>query len=332
MKLRMRTREATRRVSMKIRACLIAFVIAGFCAAPFSAMARPPSSLDYTPALDHGLLGEGRQAYRERADHARARDAYEAFSAHYRENPEDPVAGWHLALSCYYMGKRVVESKAERKRLYAEGRKRAEAALARDSDCGPCHLLAAINYALWGREVGIFRTLVGLPTVKAHLNRAAELDPAFGGGAPYRIQAIIAQALPTMFGGGKKRARKAVEKAIEAAPEEPLNYELLAYMLLEKYGDKKRALEVARRGLEVPDPGPDYVESLDALEELQKLVDTHDPTGGQGAGKRASVPDGVDRGVSSSGSTQAEAAVLKEATAPAKGSLSAEDSPVNTSR
>jgi len=135
-----------------------------------------------------------------------------------------------------------------------------------------------------------------------------------------------------MFGGGKKRARKAIEKAIEVAPEEPLNYELLAYLLLEKYDDKKRALEVAHRGLQVPHPGPDYVESLDALEELQELVDRYAPANGQGAAVRAAAPDGAKGESSSGGPSTAERPVPGTASVPAKGSPSAEGRPVKASR
>ena len=50
--------------------------------------------LEYSPLLDHGLLGEGRQAYRERADLDRARDSYELFKKHLEQN--------HLPLDRYF--------------------------------------------------------------------------------------------------------------------------------------------------------------------------------------------------------------------------------------
>ena len=83
--------------------------------------------------------------------------------------------------------------------------------------------------------------------MRSHLKKAAELDPAFGGGAPYRILATITDALPAMLGGGKKRAREEIEQAIEAAPEEPLNYEFLADLLADRFKDRERALRVAQQ-------------------------------------------------------------------------------------
>ncbi len=245
------------------------------CLALEPALAREPSSLDYSPVLDHGLLGEGRQAYRERGDHERAEESYEIFKRYLGHHPKDSVAAWHLALSCYYLGKKVFRAKEDKKRMFAEGRDRARDALRHDPACGPCHLLTAVNHALWAKEVGIFRALVGLPRVRHHLKRAAALEPAFGGAAAHRILANISQALPRMFGGGRKRARKEIEQAIEIAPDEPLNYEFLADLLIEDYHDPNAAVTVARRGLEKPPPPPEYVESLAAFEDLREIVEQH---------------------------------------------------------
>jgi hypothetical protein len=239
-----------------------------------AAQAKESTSLDYTPELDQGLLGEGRAAYRERADHDRARDAYRIFKEYFDAHPGDPTAAWHLGMACYFMGMRVVD-KADKKEMFAEGRDRAAEGLETDPDCGPCHLMTAVNHALWAREVGLFRTLVGLPSVKSHLHRAAELDPEFAGGAPYRVLAAIDKVVPRLLGGGRKKARRSIEKAIEVAPDEPLNYEILADILIDDYHDPAAAVKVARRGLRVPPPGPEYVESRDAIEALEHIVERH---------------------------------------------------------
>lgn len=251
--------------------------------------AASASELDFSPALDRGLLGEARQAYRERRDEAQAWRAQALFEQVHQAHPEDPVAAWHLSLACYYLGMRVLDDGPERTRVYARGREVAEAAIERAPDCAPCLLLAAVNHALWGEQVGIFRTLVGLPAVLRQLERSAELDPAFGGAAAHRVRAYLFRALPRLFGGGKARAREAIEMAIRAAPREPMNHAFLAELLQHDYDDLEGALRVARRGARLPPPGPEHVESLDALRELQALVQAHDATevarseGGPGA-------------------------------------------------
>ena len=81
-------------------ACALALAALIWPAPAASVTAQPLSVLDYQPALDQGLLGEGRRAYRERADRDRALDAYRIFKQNVRENPDDPVAAWHFSMSC----------------------------------------------------------------------------------------------------------------------------------------------------------------------------------------------------------------------------------------
>ena len=232
-------------------------------------------ALAIDPVLDQGVLGEGRTAYRERADASRAEDAYEIFKEYSEENPDDAVAAWHYSMACYWLGIRVYSDSDQKKAIYQEGLGAANRALSLDSDCGACHLLSAINYALWAEQVGIFRTLVGLPKVKKHLARAVELDPRFAGAAAYRVQATIYDKLPRLMGGGKRKARAALEKAIEVSPEEPLNYELLAILLRDRFNELPRAVAVAQRGLTVPEPGEEYVESRDSFAFLQEFVNRY---------------------------------------------------------
>jgi len=235
------------------------------------ANANDPFARD--PELDRGLLGEGRAAYRERADDARALDAYRIFEKNLEHNPDDVTAAWHLSMACYFVGLRVYDDPEMKKAIYLEGREVADRALSIDPECGPCHLLSAVNHALWADQVGIFRAMVGLPKVKSHLARAAELDPTFAGAAAMRVQATIAERLPRMFGGGKGKARRYIEQAIAISPDEPLNYEVLANLLAQRYDDLPLALAVARRGLSVPAPGPEHVESRDSIAYLKLFVD-----------------------------------------------------------
>ncbi len=86
------------------------------------------------------------------------------------------------------------------------------------------------------------------------------------------VRSQIARVLPRWLGGGKKKARGHLLRAIEMAPHEPLNYQFLAKLLLKDFGDREAALQVARQGLTVPRPGPEFVESVDSVKNLERLV------------------------------------------------------------
>lgn len=265
-----------RRTRLGVHA-IVAAILVGVVgtSAAFALSDASGASLDplaYQPALDEGPLGPGRQAYRERRDPARALESYQLFKRVVDEDPDDHVALWHLAMSCYYLGQRVMDTNEERKRVFAEGHRLAERAAAREPDCAPCHMLAGVNQALWGKEMGIFRVISGLPNVKRHLRRSTELDPTFAGASALRVRAQIARVLPRWLGGGKKKARAYLRRAIEIAPHEPLNYQFLAKLLWKQFDDRTAALAVARAGLEQPMPGPEFVESVDAVDRLHGLV------------------------------------------------------------
>jgi len=250
-------------------ALIAAFALAGVAPA---ALAFSEDPLAYQPELDDGPLGPGRPAYRERRDPDRALESYRLFKRVVDEQPDDAVALWHLALSCYYLGQRVFDTKEDRQRVFHEGYSLAETAVDRAPGCAPCHMLAGVNQALWGQEVGIFRVLSGLPNVKRHLRRSTEIDPAFAGASALRVRSQIARVLPRWLGGGKKKARRHLLRAIETAPQEPLNYQFLAKLLFKDFGDREGALRVARQGLELPMPGPEFVESVDSVRRLERYV------------------------------------------------------------
>ena len=50
------------------------------------------------------------------------------------QKPQDVDVAWHLALTCYYMGIRVLDDSDEKKRMFLEGRETALAAIERAPD------------------------------------------------------------------------------------------------------------------------------------------------------------------------------------------------------
>jgi len=241
----------------------------GLCiAAVLSFLAEPVSAQTNWKSAPRFV--EADQGYLERADPARVEFAHQAYEALYRADPRDWEAGWRLSMTCYFMGGRVAKDKAEKEALYAEGRDVALEAVKLNPDCAPCQLLAGINMALYGESVGVVKMIFTLRSIRQHLRKSLELDPSFAEGAAARTLATIDQAVPFFLGGSKKRALRYYKQALEIDPEEPLNY-LYYARFLEKRGEYRSALSLVERGLALPQPGPERVESEHAWNLLKGL-------------------------------------------------------------
>ena len=239
--------------------CIVAVLL--FLAEPVSAQTNWESAPRFV---------EADQAYLERVDPARVEFAHQEYEALYRADPRDWEAAWRLSMTCYYMGGRVAKDKAEKEAFYAEGRDVALEAVKLNPNCAPCQLLAGVNMALYGESVGVVKMIFTLRPIRRHLRKSLELDPSFAEGAAARTLATIDQVVPFFLGGSKKRALQYYEQALGIDPEEPLNY-LFYARFLEKRREYRSALSLVERGLALPRPGPERVESAHAWDLLKGL-------------------------------------------------------------
>jgi hypothetical protein len=167
---------------------------------------------------------------------------------------------------------RLAKTREQERWLYGAGRDAGVHAAQLQPKCAPCHLFAGVNMALYGQAVGILRMLFTLGKVKSHLRASIALDPHFFDAAALRVLAYIEENLPTILGGSDERAEHYYREAIEKGPEEPLNYLFYARFLDHERDRPAAALRIAERGLEVPAPGFDHLESRDAIRSLRNLV------------------------------------------------------------
>ena len=227
--------------------------------------------------------------FRERRDFAKARAAYEAYRELHQKNADDYEASWHLSMACYYMGERVLEKETSAlEKIHAEGRDAGEASLrTAPPKCAPCHFWTAINMALYGRAVGVFKMLFSLNGIRKHLEESIEADPSYMGGGAYRLLGKIYEKVPGIFGGSDKKARENYEKAIAAGPDEPLNYLFLAQILKDEFSSPKESLAIAEKGLTVPPPTAERIEAVDALADLKKFVEANRAATGSGTSNPA---------------------------------------------
>src|SRR5205814_2104311 len=144
-----------------------------------------------------------------------------------QESPDDTEASWRLAMACYYLGQRVLETapESDREKIYAEGRDAGEAAIrTASSPCAPCEFWTAINMALYGQSVGVFKMLFSLNSIRKHLEASIAADPKYAFGGAQRLLGKIYESIPGILGGSNRKARDYYQEAVGVAPDEPLNY------------------------------------------------------------------------------------------------------------
>lgn len=207
--------------------------------------------------------------FSQRSDAARAREALGLYRELAKgESPSTDVL-WRLSMACQYLGMRVETDTELRRDLFTEGSEAAKSALNNNPECVPCHFWYAVNRALYADNVGVLKMLFSVGEIQYHLEQAASRDPSYALGGPYRVLGVIQQRLPGIFGGSHDRAKALFGKAIEAAPEEPMNYELLAKHVHEHDENPRQALEIALRGLRVSRATTGVPESEQAARALQ---------------------------------------------------------------
>lgn len=197
---------------------------------------------------------------------ARALEIYSAIS------PQNFESLWRESMACQYLGHRVATANDSKRDYFARGVRAGRDALALNPNCAPCYFWTSINLALLGKLIGPLQSLRSLKEIRQWLEKARELDPNYAQGGPDRVLGTIEAALPKIIGGDRIKARHHFESSLTIAPEEPMNYLALAKLWEENYGNRTKALAVAREGLAHPPPQPNQIESIESRDELNQLV------------------------------------------------------------
>lgn len=220
-------------------------------------------------------LIEADQWFKERRDSEKGWKAYRGYQDYFNNNPQDFRGAWRFAMGSYFAGIRLAKKSKEKEEIWKKGQSAGWAAIKLKEDCAPCHFWTAINMALYGNEVGAIKMLFSLNRIRKHLDRSIEIDPTYMFAGAYRLNGLIEQKLPGILGGDDDDALKFFRLAVKTAPEEPLNYLCLARLLWSEFDQKREAIEIAKKGLAVPPPGPERIEAIDALEDLKRFLKDH---------------------------------------------------------
>ena len=176
-----------------------------------------------------------------------------------------------FAAATYFVGLRIEKDEEKKKALFREGLEATDQVLKFNPNSVSCLFWNAINTALYGQTVGPFRTYALLPKIRERLIEVTQRNPEYAYGGAFRLLGLIEQKLPGILGGSNRRAQDYFEKAITAAPEEPMNYLFMAKLLKEDLGKAAEAKKVAEKGLQIRSIPSYRIESFEALNELKSF-------------------------------------------------------------
>ena len=222
------------------------------------------------------LLARARQAYGERANVARAREAVELFAAAAAADPSSYAARWEGARACYFYGtfSREEASDAEKMAIFEDGVARARSAVALAPDGVEGHFWLGVLLGVFGEAKGIFKSLSLVPEIQREMERCLALDPAVEGWGPDRVLGRMFFKLPFFKGGDNEKSRLHLERSLAGAPTNALTRLYLAETL-KALGKKREAVEQLEAILaQTPDPrwAPEHPSIVAKARELRRKL------------------------------------------------------------
>lgn len=209
-----------------------------------------------TPCMAADALAEAREAYARRLDPAQARRALTLYDEAERADPGSCDALWEGARAYYFVGTctRPQLSDEERRRLFAEGLRKARAAVAALPGNATAHFWLGVLLMSDVETRGSFAELRRAPEARREWETAMRLDGSVENYGPYRALGRMLFKLPSIVGGDRGRSRDLLEFAVRSCPGDGLSKLYLAE-LLKSAGDSERAFGLVRQVLSMaPDP------------------------------------------------------------------------------
>lgn len=186
------------------------------------------------------VLEEAETLWAQRADPAALKEALGLYEQIVGANPVHRQALTRLVRGWYFLGDAHMTDKDEKietwgvaitwgKRCLAlneefaarvnSGEKEKDAVVATTEQDVPCLYWTASAIGKWGKAQGIAKALGNLPTVKAYIARAEELQPDFYYYGPARYWGAYYSVLPSFAGQDLEASARYFEASLDGAPE-----------------------------------------------------------------------------------------------------------------
>lgn len=230
--------------------------------------------------------------WEERVDEAKLQEAIQAYEAAFASNPADRHTLVRLTRGYYFWGDGFTEDKTLQIERWGKaiewgarclalnegfaqavngGAKEKDAIAQASKDDVPCIYWTATALGKWGKVQGTAKTLKFLPTVKAYMSKAEELDEQYYHYGPARYWGAYYAALPSFAGQDLVKSAAYFEAAIQGAPYYLPTRVLRADMLTVAKGDLKQFDADLKHVLAAdPDAKPDAKITPENVRDVEK--------------------------------------------------------------
>jgi tetratricopeptide (TPR) repeat protein len=203
-------------------------------------------------------------------------------------DPKSYEAAWKAARASAWLADELYNDKTKRAHYSGVGRDYAKAAIELNPNGVEGHYYSGINTGLWV-TTEVIGAKFDAPKVRDAAKKAAQIDPKFDKGGPYRLLgAVYANAPPWPASiGDTEKGVDYLNKALEIAPDFPLNNLLLGDAFAAD-GNYPEALKQYHKVLDAQ-PLPDTEHSLPKLKQKARQG-IENVTRKQGGSSAASMP------------------------------------------
>lgn len=188
--------------------------------------------------------------YKDRENLGSAQKATDIWTARLEANPKDFTSAYRLAQARYWLGTNGLPE-AQRKGALESGIEAARAAITIDAGQPEGHFWLAANMGALAESYGLRQGIKYRGQIRAALEQALTLDPAFLQGSADRALGRWYFKVPGLFGGSNKKSEEHLRKALTYNPQSVISHIFLADTLADM-GRKDEARQEYQAAIDAP--------------------------------------------------------------------------------
>ncbi|MBL8137468.1 MAG: tetratricopeptide repeat protein [Acidobacteria bacterium] len=185
------------------------------------------------PQTAAAVLADADALYRDREHPASALAAAKVWADRLAARADDFEAAWKLARARYWLGTNGPGTADEKKRVLEQGIAAARAAMAMRPEAVEGHFWMAANMGALADAHGLRQGMKYRTPIKAALEKALAIQPAYLDGSPDRALGRWYFKVPGLFGGDVRKSETHLRKALTYKPDSVISLLFLAETLIE---------------------------------------------------------------------------------------------------